>query len=726
MKNTRRQFIKKIGSVSIAFAIAEPVYVIGQDFSVETPENRLNKEKVNSWLEVLENGRVRIFTGKLELGQGIRTAIMQMAAEELDASLDFIEVNMAETGVTPDEGFTAASRSIETSAMSVRQAAASAREIILKIAAKKWEMPASELNLKNGRVTGQNKEAYLHEILEGKQIDGTVDSEVEVRGKTVRKYVGQPIPRKDIEAMVRGEQIFVQDLRFPGMLHARVVHPPSYASKIVSVNAAEIEELPSLVKMVRKGSFIGVLAEKEYEAILLAQKVNSLVTWDAPSALPDQNELKSHLKSLPVEEKVQENRGNAESVLATSDPKLEASFFKPYLMHAANGPSCAVAFFENDKLQIWSHCQGAYPLRRTIAKLMEMPEDSVNVKAVPGSGCFGHNGANDVATEAALLAREYPGRHIRLQWSRDDENRWEPFGTAMIADLQASLDADGKIAAWKCDVWSDGHSNRPNENPNTLLPSFFLEKDYGHPGIGYRGGAWRNAAPYYTIPNLKVNSHMFQGPLRISSLRSLGTYTNIFAIESFMDELAEKAGKDPFQFRLEHSEDPRAIECIKKLQPKVEGLKLKDNEGLGIAFSRYKNATSYCAMAAKVYVNRATGKVRVKKLWAVVEAGETINPDGLKNQVEGGMIQSASWALLEEVKFGNTHITSLDWATYPILRFPDTPEVEVEIIDRVEEPAVGAGEASMAPTTAAIANAVYNACGVRIRSLPITKELLKS
>ncbi|WP_209402343.1 molybdopterin cofactor-binding domain-containing protein [Pseudozobellia sp. WGM2] len=726
MENTRRQFIKKIGSVSIAFAIAEPVYVIGQYFSVEAPENKLNKEEINSWLEVLENGRVRIFTGKLELGQGIRTAIMQMAAEELDTSLDLIEVHMAETGVTPDEGFTAASRSIETSAMSVRQAAASAREIILKIAAKKWELPASELNLKDGRVTGQNKEAYLHEILEGKQIDGAVDSSVAVKGKTVRKYVGQPIPRKDIETMVRGDQIFVQDLRFPGMLHARVVHPPSYTSKIVSVNAAEIEELPSLVKMVRKDSFIGVLAEKEYEAISLAQQVKSLVSWDAPSALPDQNELKSYLKSLPVEEKVQENRGNAESVLATSEHKLEASFFKPYLMHAANGPSCAVAFFENDMLQIWSHCQGAYPLRRTIAKLMEMPEDSVNVKAVPGSGCFGHNGANDVATEAALLAREYPGRHIRLQWSRDDENRWEPFGTAMIADLQASLNADGKIAAWKCDVWSDGHSNRPNENPNTLLPSFFLEKDYGHPGIGYRGGAWRNAAPYYTIPNLKVDSHMFQGPLRISSLRSLGTYTNIFAIESFMDELAEKAGKDPFQFRLEHSEDPRAIECIMKLQPKVEGLKLKNNEGLGIAFSRYKNATSYCAMAAKVHVNRANGKVRVEKLWAVVEAGETINPDGLKNQVEGGMIQSASWALLEEVKFGSTHITSLDWATYPILRFPDTPEVEVEIIDRVEEPAVGAGEASMAPTTAAIANAVYKACGVRIRSLPITKELLKS
>ncbi|SHI64935.1 CO or xanthine dehydrogenase, Mo-binding subunit [Pseudozobellia thermophila] len=706
--------------------MAAPITLSCENQTAPLTEKSLDKNDINSWLQVLEDGRIRIYTGKLELGQGISTAVKQVAAEELDTSLDMIEVNMAETGVTPDEGFTAGSMSIESSAMSIRQAAASAREAILKLAAQKWRIPVSELFLKDGRVRGKDKEATLYELLKGRQIEGSLDSSVELKGKTVRKYVGQPLPRKDIEAMVRGEAVFVQDLRFPRMVHARVVHPPGYASRIVSMDEDAIQKLPGLLKIVRKGNFVGVIAEKEYGAIQLKRKVDSFIQWDTSPGLPDQSALKSHLKALPADVEVHEDRGNAEKVLKESTTQLTASFFKPYLMHAANGPSCAVAFFDNERLKVWSHCQGAYPLRRTLAKLMEMPEDSVNVKAVPGSGCFGHNGANDVAAEAALLAREFPGRHIRLQWMRDDENGWEPFGTAMMVDLRASLDDKGKIAAWNCDVWSDGHSNRPNENPNTLLPAHFLERDYGHPGIGYRGGAWRNAAPYYTIPNLKVRSHMFQGPLRVSSLRSLGTYTNILAVESLMDELAEQAQKDPIQFRIEHLRDARAIECIQKLQKHIADVTLGQNEGLGVAFSRYKNETVYCAMAAKVYVDRGTGKVRVKKLWAVVEAGETINPDGLKNQTEGGMIQSASWALMEEVKFDRKHITSLDWGSYPMLRFPDTPEVEVEVIDRPDQPPVGAGEASMAPTTAAIVNAIYRSTGVRVRTLPVNRELLRA
>lgn len=725
MGSTRRDFFKQIGYVSVGFSIMGTTCIAGNNYYDNQLQNTPDKDRINSWLQILENGKIRIFTGKIELGQGIRVAVMQMAAEELNTDPNLIEVHIAETGITPDEGFTAGSHSIESSAVSIRNAAASAREIILKIASQKWNTPVSQLWLKDGKVMGPKMEMTLYELLEGRQIEKNVEKVFEYKGKTIRKFVGQPIQRKDIEAMVRGHQVFVQDLRFPNMVHGRVVRPPSYTSKLISIDEAEIKKLPGFLKLVRKGSFVGVLAKEEYQAVKLMVKGKQVTTWNSPKNLPASIDLKDHIKSLPADIEIHETKGDAEASLEQSKTRLSASFYKPYIMHAANGPSCAVALFKDAKLYVWSHCQGAYPLRRTLAKLLKMAEDDVQVKGVPGSGCFGHNGANDVATEAALMAIEYPERHVRLQWTREDEHGWEPYGTAMIVELQAGLDDKGKINGWQCNLWSDGHSNRPNGNPNTLLPAQFLDENYGNPGIGYRGGAVRNAAPYYTIPNLKIESHIFQGPLRASSLRSLGTHANVWAIESFMDELAHKANKDPLEFRLLHSEDVRAISCMQKLKTNLASVVVSEGEGLGYAFSRYKNTASYCAMAAQVSVDRSKGRLQVKKMWAVVDAGETINPDGLRNQMEGGMIQSASWALKEEVRFNAKHVTSLDWNSYPILRFPDTPEVEVEIIDRVDQPPMGAGEAAQAPATAAIVNAIFDATGIRIRRLPVNSDLLK-
>ncbi len=727
MQTTRRNFIQQIGYVSIGFSLMAATPVTDSSFAsskTRGPGKRPDQSQINAWLHLLENGKVLIMSGKVELGQGIRTALKQIAAEELDMRLDLIEIQLAETGKTPDEGYTAGSYSIQSSGMAIRKAAAFARETVLKIASEKWGIPISQLQLKDGRIIGSTQKIPLYQLLEGKQIEQEVGIPSHFKAKTVRKFVGKPVPRNDIEDMVRGNPIFVQDLRFPNMVHARTIRQPGYSSKLVSINESDFDKQPGFLKLVRKGSFLGILAEEEYQAIQIMERAKKSAKWKSEDYLPANTPLKEYLKTLPLETKTEEAKGDAKSAIEGSQIRHSASYFKPYIMHAPNGPSCAVAFFEDGKLTVWSHSQGIYPLRNSLAALFKMSENDIHIIGVPGSGCYGHNPADDAATEAALIAVEYPGRHIRLQWMRDDENGWEPYGTAMIMELKAGLDAKGKINGWQYEVWSDGHSNRPNGTPETLLPARFLGQGYGAPGIGYKGGAVRNSVPYYTIDALNVRSLIFLGPLRTSSLRALGAYANIFALECFMDELAHKAETDPVEFRLMHLKDPRSVDCLQKVKKNTSEIDLGKGEGLGYAICRYKNETSYCAVAAHVKVDRKTGEVRLKKMWAVIDAGETINPDGLKNQIEGGMIQSASWALKEAVNFDARHITSLDWNSYPILRFPETPETEVEVIDRPDQPPVGAGEVAQGPATAAVVNAIFNATGVRIRGLPVMTNAL--
>ncbi|SDD86935.1 CO or xanthine dehydrogenase, Mo-binding subunit [Pricia antarctica] len=727
METTRRNFLQQLGYVSIGFSLmgAAPVpHSFLAPSKMRGSGKRPDQNHINAWLHLLENGKVLIMSGKVELGQGLRTALKQIAAEELDTRLDLIEMQMAETGKTPDEGYTAGSYSIQSSGMAIRNAAASARETVLKMASEKWGIPISQLQLKDGEVIGPKQKISLHQLLAGRQIEQEVGTPSEFKGKTVRRFVGKPVPRKDIEDMVRGNPIFVQDLRFPDMVHARTVRPPSYTSEFVSMNESDFDTQPGFLKLVRKGNFIGILAEEEYQTIQIMERAKKSVQWKSEDYLPANTPLKDYLKTLPLETKTQEDKGDAQTAIDQSQKRHSASYFKPYIMHAPNGPSCAVAIFEDEKLKIWSHSQGIYPLRNSLAALFKMSEDDIHIIGVPGSGCYGHNAADDAATEAALMAVEYPGRHVRLQWMRDDENGWEPYGTAMIVELKAGLDANGKINGWQYEVWSDGHSNRPDGTPESLLPARFLDEGYGAPGIGYKGGAVRNSVPYYTIDAVNVQSHIFLGPLRTSSLRALGAYANLFALECFMDELAHKADIDPIEFRLMHLKDPRSIDCLQKLRKNTSRIDLAEGEGLGYAFCHYKNETAYFAVAAHVKVDRKNGAVQLKKMWAVIDAGETINPDGLKNQTEGGMIQSASWALKEAVRYDARHITSLDWNSYPILRFPETPETEVEVIDRPDQPPVGAGEVAQGPATAAVINAIFNTTGVRIRELPVTTDAL--
>lgn len=734
-KTSRRKFLQNIGYISIGFPLLgmhfgeqDPIIADRVNYQGKLPGSIGGASKVNAWLQVLEDGRVMVYSGKVELGQGIRMAICQVAAEELDLELDQVEVHLAETGLTPDEGYTAGSGSVPNSAMSVRYAAATARQKLLEMASIKLKVPVEDLIFYNGMVKTKkgNQSLNFAEILEGAQIEMEVTVPVPVKVKLGYRYVGKPIPRKDIEKMVRAEELYIQDLRFPGMLHARVLRPRGYHSKLVSLDESGLStEVSGVIKTVINGSFIGVLTEREYQAVKAERYLRANSEWTLGTTFPDQQNIYTHIKSIADQPQSIRNEGNISTEL-NGHEVFKATYTKPYLKHGSIGPACGIAMFDGEILHIWSHSQGIYPMRSAIAGMLKIDKEKIHVIAVPGAGCFGHSTADDAAADASILALAHQGKHIRVQWSRQDEHSWDPYGSAMIMELEASLGEDGKIKTWKSDVWTDSHSMRPNNNPATLLDSQYLENPVELEDRGYLAGGQRNADSYYTIPNMQVNAHYFDGPLRVSSLRSLGSYTTIFSIESFMDQLAEKAGKDPLEFRLAHLEDERAIAVITKIREMCDSEILKEGEGIGFAFSRYKNTAAYSTVAAKVLVNKETGDVQIKKMWAAVDVGEIINLDGITNQIEGGMIQAASWTLKEQVTFDQNGITSTNWASYPIIRFNEIPEVEVAMIDRPDQPAEGGGEVSMPPTGAAIANAVYNACGKRVYDLPITAEKIKS
>jgi CO/xanthine dehydrogenase Mo-binding subunit len=694
------------------------------DYNGKLPGSMGRAQNVNAWLEVLEDSRIKIYSGKVELGQGIRTAIQQVAAEELDMELDNVEVHLAETGVTPNEGYTGGSTSVQNSAMSVRYAAATARQVLLKLAGKKLNVVIDDLQLFNGVVRSitSNKSLTFAEILEGVQIETTVTIPVQIKSKKEHRYVGKVIPRTEIEKMVRGEAVYIQDLRFPGMVHARVVRPPVYKSKLVTIDESGLnEDVSGIIKTVVNGSFVGVITEREFQAVKAERYLRKHSTWDTTESLPEIKNLYTHIKAIASDPETVRNDGDVDLAFNGVET-VKASYTKPYIMHGSMGPACGIAMYDEEILHVWSHSQGIYPLREALAAMFTMPSEKIHIISVPGAGCYGHSTADDAATDAALLSLEYPGKHVRVQWSKADENSWDPYGPAIITELEASLEKNGRINSWKSNVWTDSHSMRPNNDAGTVLAARYLETPFVMKSRGYLAGGHRNADPYYVIPNMKLNAHYYDGPLRVSSLRSLGAFTNIFAVESMMDELAQKAGKDPLQFRLDHLDDERAIAVINKVAQLTGSQPPAYGEGIGYAFMRYKNADAYAAVAARVAVNGNNGNVRLVKMWAAIDVGEVINLDGIINQTEGGMIQAASWTLKEQVTFNTKEVTCTDWQKYPILRYSEIPEVEVAIIDRPDELPFGGGEVPMPPSAAAIGNAVFKACGRRVYDLPITPE----
>jgi len=696
---------------------------------------------INAWLEVLADGRIRVLTGKIELGQGISTAVAQVAAEELDMDMSQVEVLIAETGRTPDEGYTAGSNSIESSAMSIRRAAAAARASLLELGAKHLNTSTDNLTLSKGIIIPRNggRGLTIDEVLDGRQLTGTIPQTLTLKTKSDYQLVGKSIPRSDLPRITNGSPVYVHDLTFPGMVHARIIRPPSYGGRLLQWDDQQLKNtIPDFIKTVANGSWLAVIAAREYAAIEAQRLLRKNCRWADGPPLPDLRgqQLPDYLQSLPTKTEEVTKKGepiassrpaNTPAAASPANTHFKSRYSKPYIMHGAIGPSCAVALYDTENhLHIWSHSQGVYPLRSTIANLLHMPEENIHIKGVPGSGCYGHNGADDVSADAALVAMAYPGKHVRVQWMREEEHAWEPYGSAMVMEVEALLNESGKISHWKYDLWSDTHGARPSGNASNLLSGHYIQQPFSQRPSGFSGGAYRNAPPYYSIPNQQVAAHFFEGPLRTSSLRSLGAYANLFAIESFIDELAEATGKDPFEFRLMHLDDPRAIAVLQRLRTAT-----KDIPRIGIAFSRYKNNGAYCAVAAQVTHNTsqntrdaatrdtAPPHLRVQKMWAVIDAGEVINLDGITNQTEGGMIQSASWTMQEQVSFNSHGITSLNWGTYPVFNITQAPEVEVTVIDRPSEPAMGAGEAAQGPAAAAIVNAIYHLTGQRIRHLPV-------
>jgi nicotinate dehydrogenase subunit B len=722
---SRREFLKAGGALVLLFSIES----VGQTAAPRLPGSMNTNRMLNAWLRIDADGSVTIFTGKIELGQGIGTALAQIAADELDVDLKRVHMIHGDTALTPNEGQTAGSLSVENSGAAIRYACAEARAMLLSAAAAK--LGTQDLKVVDGTIN----EALTYGQLAG-ELDLKKEATASVKPKppSEHRYVGKSIPRRDIPKKFTGGEAYVQDIRLPGMLFGRVVRPPSPGATLASVDLNPAKKIPGVVAVVRDGDFLAVAAEREEQAIKARAALVRSAVWKESATLPPSGAaLYDHMQSLEVPAQVMVNKTAADAAPAAKT--LEARYTRPFQAHGSIGPSCAVAQWTEGKLRVWTHSQGVFPLRGDLANVFGLELSAVRCTHAEGAGCYGHNGADDVALDAALLARAAPGRPVRLQWMRDDEFAWEPYGAAMSMSARASLDADNKIADWHYELWSNTHSMRPQSTKGAnVLAAWYLAEPQPHgPPQGIpqpAGGGDRNSVPLYDFPNQKIVHHFIpEMPIRVSALRTLGAYANVFAMESFMDEMAALANADPVAFRLAHMKDPRARAVIEKVaamaswRPNETG---NLSRGRGIGFSKYKNLACYVACIAEVEVDRASGKVRVSQVWSAVDSGLVINPDGLKSQIEGGIIQSASWTLHEQVRFDRNGITSRDWASYPIMTMPEVPKVTVELINRPTERALGAGEGSQGPAVAAIANAVAHATGKRLRDLPLDARRVKT
>jgi len=718
---SRRGILKMAaGALVVRFALGQ---------SSSDTSKSLDATEVDSFIAIHADGLVTIYTSKVDVGTGLATAFRQTAAEELGIPVERFTVIEGDTALTPDHGGTGGSSGIPRGAADIRRAAATARQALLDLGAKQLNHPASELTIAGGEVThSSGQRVTVASLVAGKRLGVKVNANAPLKNPSTYTVVGKPILRADVPAKCTAKHPWLQDLTLPGMLHGRVVRPPAVGAKLLSVDENSVRAIPG-VRVIRIESFLGVVAADEWAAVRAAKEIKA--TWSDSQVLPGSDDLSRWVRQAPVDrDQTLANRGDVNGALSSAAKQLSATYYWPFQSHASLGPSCAVADVKESGTTIWSAAQNPYGLRANLAKVFAIPLDKMRVIYQDGSGSYGTNGADDDAADALMLSRAV-GQPVRVQWMRQDEHGWDPKGPAQLHELRGGLDSNGNISAWETQMWiPDG----PQGSRALLGPeSAAMSQTHGQ-GAGLMT---LNLDPPYPVANLRVVSHHLKDtPLRLSNLRAPGKIANIFAVESFADELAAAAGMDPVAFRLRGLTDPRAVEVLKRASGMMDWQTRPSPNpyaaegdvlvGRGMAYMRYKQAENYVALGITVAVNKATGKIAVRRVVCAHDCGLVVNPDGLRNQVEGNIMQTLSRTLHEEVTFDKARVTSVDWASYPLLTFPEAPAVQVALIDRPEQPSYGAGEASSAPVAAALANAIFDATGIRLRTVPFTAERVKA
>jgi CO/xanthine dehydrogenase Mo-binding subunit len=720
---SRRELLRTSGGLLVAFAFgARP----GGAQETAPSAKPVDATEVDSFLAIHADGSATVYTGKVDIGTGLRIAVRQMAAEELGIPVERISLVEGDTGLTPDQGGTGGSTGLTRGGVEVRQAAATARRSLIGLGAERLGRPAAELTIADGQVRplAGGSGIDIGMLVGVRRLELKVDPKAPLQTPAAYRVVGKPFPRPDVPGKCTGKETYIQDFSLPGMLHGRVVRPPAFGAKLLSVDESSIRDLPG-VRVVRIDNFLGVVSSDEWAAVRGARELK--VSWSDWQGLPGHDGLEHWLRGTPVErEQVLIAKGEA----GEAAKQLSATYFWPNQSHASLGPSCALADWRSDGLTVWTSSQSTHGQRVSFAKLFGLPEAKVRVVYMDGAGSYGGNGNDDAAADAVLLSKAV-GKPVRVQWMRHDEHGWDPKGPQQLLDVKGSLDAEGRIASWETHMWLP--AALPGNRPFLGLDAAGMAQPRGQNA----GQISQNGDPPYSVPRVNVVVHWTkETPLRISNLRAPGKIANVFAVESFTDELASAAGADPVAFRRRGLADPRALAVIDRAaqmigwqarpSPSPQAGRSGTLEGRGFAYMRYKQAENYVAMAMEVAVERATGKVAVRRVVCAHDCGLVVNPDALRNQIEGCIVQTLSRALHEEVRFDRSRVTSVDWVTYPILRFPEAPAVDVALLNHPELPLVGAGEAATAPVAAALGNAIFDATGVRLRTVPFTAERVKA
>ncbi|MGE0716888.1 MAG: molybdopterin cofactor-binding domain-containing protein [Alphaproteobacteria bacterium] len=722
---SRRRFLATSGAVVVTFAVAgagaamRPPAAREAAKTAEAGSKTVALDQVDGFVAIDGKGEVTIFSGKVDLGTGVRTAMTQIAAEELSVPLARVTVIQGDTALTPDQGVTWGSLSVQVGGMQIRQACATARELLIGRASEKLGVPRAELTVRDGIVgRGGGKGVSYAKLVGNRRFETKVDAAAPLKSPGDYTIVGRPVPRLDVPGKLTGEFTYMQDFKLRGMLHARVVRPPAMKAALRSVDDAAARRIPGWVATVRKGSFLAVVARDEWSAIKGAQAVAA--EWSQWAGLPEQAKLWDHVRATKVvKDEVLQSKGDVASQAGDGARRLEATYDFAIHTHGSIGPSCAVADFRGGKLTVWTASQATHLLRQQLANMLSLAPDAIRCIYLEGAGCYGRNGHEDAAADAALLSVE-TGRPVRVQWSRADEHGWDPKGPPTLIDMRGAVDADGKVVGWESTAFIP---DRPKTFPVTLVAAELagLPKDEAFPGNIHQG----LAVPYAFANSRATARWLAETPFKPSWIRTPGRMQNSFANESFLDELAATAGVDPLAMRRRHLEDARGLELLDRLarladwKPRTGPRAERDvARGRGLSYIKYELVRTYVGVVADVVVDRRTGKVRVERVFVAHDCGQIINPDGLRNQIEGNVVQTVSRTLIEELTFDRSTVTSLDWASYPILTFPDVPDVVIDLIDRPAEKPWGAGEPSAAIVPSAIGNAIFDATGIRLRSVP--------